>query len=121
MWIFLPDSFLSIVAFRGEPNGLMVRARFPGDIERVFPRAKVTETPCGDYLFRARVTRRQVAKALELQAMTMAYPNVKAEIDPMDRMRQDAMHDVWEVMLLAQRQAKRPHARAARSAGLDLL
>lgn len=35
MWIFTPKAFLSIVAHRGKPDYLLVRARLPGDIENV--------------------------------------------------------------------------------------
>jgi hypothetical protein len=41
MWVFLNDSFLSIVAHRTEPGVLLVRARTAGDIEAVFPQAHV--------------------------------------------------------------------------------
>ena len=40
MWIFLSDSFLSIVAHRDKPGVLLVRARRAGDIEAVFPDVK---------------------------------------------------------------------------------
>jgi len=44
MWIFLADSFLSVVDM-GDPTGstLLVRARRQGDIERAFPDAKVVD------------------------------------------------------------------------------
>ena len=41
MWIALNDSFLSIVATPEDPDTLVVRARFKGDIEAVFPGADV--------------------------------------------------------------------------------
>jgi len=51
MWIFLSDSFLSIVD-KDDPSGatLLVRARVAGDIERVFPGVAVATMPisrCG--------------------------------------------------------------------------
>ena len=36
MWIFLKDSFFSVVAHRERPKHVMVRARYSGDISRVF-------------------------------------------------------------------------------------
>lgn len=44
MWVFMSDSFLSIVADStvSKSDCLLVRARREGDIERVFPEAKVT-------------------------------------------------------------------------------
>lgn len=37
MGVFLSDTFLSIVRKPGQTDLLTVRARLPGDIERVFP------------------------------------------------------------------------------------
>ena len=44
MWIMLSDCFLSIVSKDCGPAELLVRARRAGDIEKVFPNAKVTRT-----------------------------------------------------------------------------
>jgi len=42
MWIMTNNSYLSIVSKDCGPAELLVRARRAGDIERVFPDAKVT-------------------------------------------------------------------------------
>ena len=42
MWIMHSDCFLSIVSKGCGPTELLVRARRNGDIEKVFPSAKVT-------------------------------------------------------------------------------
>ncbi len=39
MWLYLTDSFLSIVQDRDYPEQLHVRARFAGDIQRAFGEA----------------------------------------------------------------------------------
>ena len=57
MWVCLKNSFLSIVSKDCRPDELMVRARRPGDIEKVFPDAKVTRNTGSDYLYRAVVPR----------------------------------------------------------------
>ena len=41
MWIFIPDSFISVVQKPGDTHTLTVRARIKGDIESVFPEAYV--------------------------------------------------------------------------------
>jgi hypothetical protein len=41
MWIFCESGFYSIVQHEDDPNTLIVRARIKGDLERLFPRAKV--------------------------------------------------------------------------------
>ena len=50
MWIFLPDSFLSIVD-KGDDTGqtLLVRGRRKGDIEQIFPNATVQSNVGTDY------------------------------------------------------------------------
>jgi len=106
MWIFFPNAMLSIVAHRDKPDTLLVRARFKGDIERVFPDARVTRTPRADYLYRAEVPRPVVARALEFHALGMTYTNVKGAIPAGDHRRSRAMHDTWQVMFDAQHAAE---------------
>ena len=98
MWIFLNDAFLSIVAHSEKPEHLHVRGRVRGDIERVFPDASVTETPDGDYHFRADVLRIDAARALADRTASIAYENLEASGAPDDRARHDADHEVWRVM-----------------------
>jgi len=65
MWIFLPNAFLSIVE-KGDPTGktLLVRGRVLGDIERVFPKAKIEVDAGTDYRFRARLPREEVVNVI---------------------------------------------------------
>ena len=50
MWIMTNNSYLSIVSKDCGPAELLVRARRAGDIEKVFPNAKVTLQTDSDYL-----------------------------------------------------------------------
>lgn len=97
MWIFLSDTFLSIVD-KGDDTGktLLVRARVAGDIERVFPDAEVIEGAGTDYRFRARIDRSAVAARLAEAASTIDYSNFKASVK--DRPRHDAYMRVWDAM-----------------------
>lgn len=106
MWIFFPDAMLSVVAHRDKFDVLLVRARFAGDIERIFPGARVTRTPAADYLYRAEVHRRTFADVLSLHVLKMSYRNVKGAIHCGDRRRSDAMGKVWDVMRSAQHSAE---------------
>lgn len=103
MWIFLKDSFLSIVD-KGDASGrtLLVRARRPGDIERVFPDAQVAAGGGTDYAFRARIDREQVAQALASQVRAIRAPNFKDTVT--ETGRHHAYMDVWSAMLRYQRQ-----------------
>lgn len=104
MWIMFNDAFLSIVdpdgAYSGGkgPSGdkLLVRARIAGDIEAVFPRARVTKTPERDYLFRALVSREDVCKALVERTCSLDYKNFKGSVP--DQKRHEAYAGVWGVM-----------------------
>lgn len=98
MWVFLRDSFLSIVD-KGDPTGstLLVRARKAGDIEAVFPDAEVIDGGGTDYAFRARVDRELVAQAMADQVRAVTYPNFKGAVRNRDR--HDAYMDVWSAMM----------------------
>lgn len=100
MWIFLSNSFISVVQKPGDTDMLTVRSRIEGDIERVFPDAKVQANKGTDYKYRAKVPREVVAKALHDQAMAVNYPNFKSSVK--DRKRHDAYMDVWSAMYKAQ-------------------
>lgn len=113
MWIFLEQAFLSIVADRENPENLLVRGRFPKDIERIFPGAEVTETPAADYRFRAFLPRAEVARVLGESVLAVSATNFKASIR--DPWRHSVYGDVWRCMVDAQR---RFHARR-RSASLQ--
>jgi hypothetical protein len=97
MWIFLRESFLSIVAHRDDPECLLVRARKRGDIQRVFPDAVETHTPRADYCYRAKVPRAKVAAALAEHAQSINYDNFKAAVP--DQTRHDAYFTCWSAML----------------------
>lgn len=97
MWIFLSNSFLSIVD-KGDPSDstLLVRARNAGDIEAVFPHAEVIEGGGTDYGFRARIDREQVAQIMADQVRAVTYPNFKSTVR--ERERHDAYMGVWDAM-----------------------
>lgn len=100
MWIFLNDAFLSIVdPGRQGPRGgdyLLVRARAKGDIESVFPKARVWTLPNRDYGFRAFVPRQIVAKSMAKQVMGIDYTNFKNSVD--SDCRHGAYSRVWGAM-----------------------
>lgn len=99
MWLCLNRAFLSIVApDPGEPDSdlLLVRARRPGDLESVFPGCTVQRTPHRDYLFRALISRTEVARALAQEAAGIDYGNFKASVA--SRSLHDAFAQVWSVM-----------------------
>jgi hypothetical protein len=111
MWVCLNNAFFSIVkpsALDANPDThLMVRARRPGDIERVFPDAVVVELDGRDYQFRAYIERSVVGVALMCIAETIDYGNFKNSV------KDDRLHDAygrfWHEH--AKLQPRRPYSR----------
>lgn len=96
MWICTNKAFLSIVDKAKTPGCLVVRARVAGHIEAVFPAAVVSRTPGNDYLFRAEISREDVAAALAEQARAISYSNFKDSVR--NRQLHDAYFGVWTEM-----------------------
>src|SRR5690606_19910093 len=95
MWIFLSESFLSIVDKGDETHRtLLVRARRKGDIERVFPDAKVSTRGGTDYAYRARIDRGRVAERIAEEIRGIHYGNFKLTVGPQGR--HSAYYDVWQ-------------------------
>lgn len=98
MWLMLNDAFLSIVSKAPAKDGeLLVRARRPGDIEKVFGRrTKVTRATDSDYLFRAVIAKDDVALALQREVLRVDYGNFKDSV--VDQSLHDAYMRVWGSM-----------------------
>lgn len=94
--MFLNHAFLSIVDPKDPEDRLLVRARVEGDIERVFPKAVVEETPHRDYRFRTRIPRKDVGEVLAAQVAALGYGNFKASVQ--EGWRHDAYARTWSVM-----------------------
>ena len=102
MWLLTPDGFYSIVQKRGE-TGLCIRARVGADLdllrEKHLPSlTETTETPGGDYRYRAWASHEAVADALAALARDLHYDNFKNEVARRDGQRAHAYHDVWDVL-----------------------
>jgi hypothetical protein len=97
MWVMLNDSFLSIVNKDSARGELLVRARRKGDIERIFPKAKVIKTPnVSDYLYRASIPTKDIIKALEVEVGRIVYSNFKSSVTETDL--HGAYMKVWDAM-----------------------
>jgi hypothetical protein len=96
MWIMANNSYLSIVSKDCGPAELLVRARRAGDIEKVFPDAKVTRNTNSDYLYRAVLPRDVVKQALAAMIDHIDYPNFKDSVE--DRSLHAAYVGVWCAM-----------------------
>jgi hypothetical protein len=99
----LSDCFVSIVSKDCGPNELMVRARRPGDIEKLFPGAVVTEYTASDYHYRAAVKKTAIKAALANEVDRVTYDNFKSSVD--DDPLHNAYMRVWTAMASLQPQA----------------
>jgi len=96
MWIMANNSYLSIVSKDCGPAELLVRARRAGDIEKVFPDAKVIRNTNSDYLYRAVLPRDVVKQALAAMIDHIDYQNFKDSVE--DRSLHAAYVGVWCAM-----------------------
>ncbi|MGC9327814.1 MAG: hypothetical protein ACP5I1_09290 [Candidatus Hinthialibacter sp.] len=98
MWLFTSQSFLSIVVDQNNPERRLVRARRPGDIEKLFPNAQVFEDPSADYRYRAFVSVEELIEMASQYIRSMSYTNFKNSISSSDDEYHYACLDVWSVM-----------------------
>lgn len=99
MWICVNDGFYSIVnKAKNRRRDLLVRARRPGDLERLFRghAIKVLTTLDGDYRYRADVPRALVGDVLAERVRAIAYDNFKDSV--IDGGLHGAYSAVWSVM-----------------------
>lgn len=97
MWIYMNNAFLSIVRNDDVPGMLLVRARRSGDIESVFPDARVIETSGSDYAFRSNIGREVVADRIASAVLSIDYPNFKDSVS--DPARRGIYSSVWNKTL----------------------
>lgn len=95
MWIQLNNATFSIVEHRNMPDLLQVRARFKGDIEKVFGvnNGLVLVTPDADYMYRIFVPREDVARVIANQVQNIDYTNFKDSVT--EHWRKAVYSEVW--------------------------
>ncbi len=99
MWIYTVQGFVSIVEDDHRKGYFKVRARFAGDLEAIFPRAKVLETDSRDYRFRVVLPREAVANVIKAQIEAIDYNNFKSAAQPE---RHSILARIWGVLFAEQ-------------------
>jgi len=99
MWIFTQKGFISVVRHVDKANILIVRSRFQGHIERIFPKAHVVEDGSRDYRFRAELPVKEVSKVIAEMVLGIKYDNFKASLDMYDERYMDCCLDVYHSVL----------------------
>jgi hypothetical protein len=122
MWIFTVNGFFTFVIDRKDPDYVWLRARLREDLERNFPGVKVDEHPGADYLFRARISRAELAEHMvRLIAEADVTSHFKDEmirraVKPVHGNRSQMMYALWNAGAAMQPYApysKTPRAKAS--------
>ena len=95
MWVFLNNSFLSIVENRNNKDELLVRSRIKGDIEKVFPDSDVFEMENSDYKYRSYIKKTNVSNKLKNIVEGITYDNFKNSIPSDQSKRHNSYLNVW--------------------------
>jgi len=98
MWIMMNKAYFSIVENKKKKNELLVKARVNGDIERIFPKAKVLTGVGTDYLYRASIPRDIVSDAIKNQIASINYSNFKNSVPWTDTLRHKVYFNVWHAL-----------------------
>ena len=96
MWLFTSQGMLSVVAHRDIPNTLMVRARSPDHITKLFPGADVKLTDNADYAYRTVIDRASFALFVINYIAEMSYDNFKNSI--IEENYRNHCDQVWSTM-----------------------
>ena len=103
MWLYTNKGFLSIVENFHDKTQLLVRGRFDGDIEALFPNAEIQVDAGTDYKYRTFLPREEVAERMKAYTESeLTYSNYKNSVK--DKRRLSAYHRVWNTMYDAQQE-----------------
>lgn len=98
--MFSRKGFISVVAWKGRPGCFLVRGRYRGHLEALFPSCKVEETgknQVRDYRFRTVVNREELCKVIIRRVVDdLDYPNFKASV-PAGRYK-SRLENIWRGM-----------------------
>jgi hypothetical protein len=97
MWIFFNTGFISIVQDRNNSDLLIVRARRPEVLTKLWPQEPITVTNDSDYKYRVFISRPQMVKALSQEILTLDYGNFKSSVS--DPTLSDLYHHIWTLGL----------------------
>lgn len=101
MWLFCKSGFFSAVRHSKKAQTIHLRARFEGDLQRLFKthnvKAKVTYTPNNDYAYRADIPLQTWAEIAATEAADIDYGNFKNAVND-GTVRDEAYMNVWCAM-----------------------
>jgi len=101
MWLFTKYGFFSAVRHNELADLIHLRARFAGDLERLFAAhniaAEISHTPGNDYPYRADVFCGAWSKICHDEALAIDYTNFKAAVHD-GTARDHAYLEVWAAL-----------------------
>lgn len=107
MWLVTTQGFYSVVAHRGDPDRVLVRARVREDLEALRQQIagiEPVETPGADYRWRAEVSRDEWQGALAALGGGIDYDNFKTAVAEQQGWKREAVyHKVWAALARLQR------------------
>lgn len=98
MWVFLNNSFLSIVENRNNKEELLVRSRVRGDIDKIFPDSNIFEMENSDYKYRSYIKKIEVSEKIKDIVTNINYDNFKNSISKSEDQRHSSYLNVWNEM-----------------------
>lgn len=98
MWVFLNNSFLSIVENRNNKEELLVRSRVRGDIDKIFPNSNIFEIENSDYKYRTYIKKIEVSEKIREIVTNINYDNFKNSIPKSEDLRHSSYLNVWNEM-----------------------
>ncbi len=98
MWIFTQKGFLSIVRHTDKSNILIVRSRFRGHIEKIFPNAHVIEDATRDYRYRSELPAKEVSKVIARLVSEIDYGNFKNSLGMNDERYFESCVEVYNTV-----------------------
>lgn len=98
MWVFLNNSFLSIVENRNNKEELLVRSRVRGDIDKIFPDSNIFEMENSDYKYRSYIKKIEVSEKIKEIVTNINYDNFKNSISKSEDQRHSSYLNVWNEM-----------------------
>ena len=106
MWIAMSDAFISAVEDRNDPTRLVVRARNPEHLKRLFPTAEVVITPNADYAARVFLPHDDFSRMLVERVDEIRYDNFKASVS--DTRLHRMYEDMWSIHWAYQQNLSKP-------------
>jgi hypothetical protein len=119
MWIFSTVGFFSVTQVQESPEVLQVRARVRKDLDSLrktyLPDLSATVEILGrDYPYRAYIDRPKLGEAMVRMVTDLTYSNFKSAVAKAQGYERSSLyHDVWAVMLNAERTLDRREAQTS--------